>query len=168
MNALFAKLHRAFVTLDNRTIGVSFPEVEEDARSLGKRLRLHGAARDLSKLMETDWITGMRDHLAGTKVVPVPDGALYRRVRRVQPKSNVERLRRRYAKRHPELSAEEVEKAYPESLEQRTRLPFLRLKSQSTGHPFCLFLDHMPVQDNAVSGEFNSYGLSAQATVPWF
>lgn len=168
MNALFSKLHRALVQMDSRAIGVSFPLMQQQKPSLGQCLRLHGSAGNLERLMEANWLAGMRDHLADTELSSVPDNVRHRRIRRVQPKSNVERLRRRYARRHPGVSQSELAALIPDSVEKRVNLPFLRLKSGSNGHEFCLFLEHLPLQEEPVEGQFNSYGLSSRATVPWF
>ena len=47
-------------------------------------------------------------------------------------------------------------------------LPFINLRSQSTGQPFCLFIQHGLLGDKPVAGRFNAYGLSPTATIPWF
>jgi CRISPR-associated endonuclease Csy4 len=47
-------------------------------------------------------------------------------------------------------------------------LPYLALKSRSTGQPFSLFLHHTPLQPQPAPGSFNAYGLGRGATVPWF
>ncbi|WP_303902217.1 type I-F CRISPR-associated endoribonuclease Cas6/Csy4 [Thiohalomonas denitrificans] len=168
MNALFSKLHRALVQIDSRSIGISFPELQQDQLFLGPCLRLHGTAADLERVMTENWLTGMRDHLFQSDLAAVPGNAKHRRIRRVQPKSNAERLRRRHAKRHSELSEEEIALKIPDSVEERVKLPFLRLKSQSNGHYFCVFLEHSPPQAQAINGTFNAYGLSSEATIPWF
>ncbi len=168
LNALFAKLHRSFVRIDNRTVGISFPRVDPEKPHLGNILRLHGRAMDLARLMEADWRSGMRDHLEINDVAPVPVGCKYCRVKRVQVKSNAERLRRRYAKRHLEATAEEINRLIPDALEKRVHLPYLRLKSTSTGQSFRLFLRHEEPQSDMVAGGFNAYGLSETATIPWF
>lgn len=168
MNALFSKLHRALVQIDSREIGISFPEVQHEKPSLGQCLRLHGTADHLERLMALKWLTGMQDHLAQPNLSVVPGNAQHCRVRRVQPKSNAERLRRRYLKRHPHLTEEAIEAKLPNSIEERVKLPYLRLKSQSNGHSYCLFLEHLPPQEQPLVGAFNTYGLSSEATIPWF
>lgn len=168
MNALFSKLHRALVQIDSRTIGISFPEVQQEKPSLGRCLRLHGTADHLERLMAENWLVGMQDHLVHPQLSIVPNNVQHCRIRRVQPKSNAERLRRRYIKRHPQLTNQDVEAKLPDSIEKRIKLPFLRLKSQSNGHSFCLFLEHLPPQEQPVDGAFNTYGLSSEATIPWF
>jgi len=168
MNALFTKLHRALVQLDNKHIGVSFPKVDQKKIHMGNVLRLHGSAQHLQQLQEQNWLKGMRDHTEQSEIAPVPDHAEHYRVSRKQVKSNAVRLRRRYLKRHPEVTDKDAEGLIPDTLEKRLDLPYLQLKSNSTGQQFRLFLIHQPAQAQVTEGEFNSYGLSTNATVPWF
>jgi CRISPR-associated endonuclease Csy4 len=168
MNALFAKLHRALVQLGTNSIGVSFPKVDEEKPSLGNVLRLHGNAVELKNLHEMHWLVGMRDHIALKEILPVPDRTQHCRVKRKQVDSSAERLRKRYCKRHPGVTESDVVGLIPESVEKRLTLPYLQLKSESTGQRFRLFLQHQQSQPEPISGIFNAYGLSDRATVPWF
>lgn len=182
MAALFTKLHKALVVGAHRDIGVSFPQVQEAANTaevkpsrmgahppyrLGLVLRLHGSAAALTALMASDWLRGMRDHVLCGPVQAVPAEHGYRTVTRVQAKSNPERLRRRQIRRHG-LTAEQAQERIPDSAAETLDLPFLTLRSQSTGQTFRLFIRHGPVQVKLVLGEFGAYGLSPQMTVPWF
>lgn len=165
MNALFAKLHRALVSHGEGQIGISFPDV--GSGQLGQRLRLHGQAGDLEKLMASNWLQGMRDHLAAFAIRPVPDGAKHRIVRRVQAQSNPERLRRRLIRRKG-IGEDEARAAIPDSAAQTLALPSLMVTSQSTQQQFRLFIEHLPVQAASSPGRFTSYGLSNAASIPWF
>jgi len=169
MSALYAKLHRALVLRQGAGagIGVSFPGFDAQGTYLGTRLRLHGTLAALAELLESDWLTGMRDHVALTPPRPVPPDTGHRLVKRVQVKSSPERLRRRLMRRHGFDEREACERI-PDKLAQRTNLPFVALRSMSTGQPFMLFIEHGPVQPGAVAGGFNAYGLSQGATIPWF
>jgi len=169
MSALYAKLHRALVAQGSDRIGVSFPGMRTDTPhlGLGTHLRLHGGEVALSSLLATDWLTGMRDHVTPAQVAPVPPGAQYRAVQRVQTASNPERLRRRLMRRH-DLDAEAARTRIPDSVACYTDLPYLQLRSTSTGQAFRLFIRHGPLQADPVSGCFNAYGLSQGATIPWF
>ena len=167
MSALYAKLHRALVAQACTRIGVSFPCVDSQAPYLGTRLRLHGSLVALSALLESDWLTGMRDHVALTPPIQAPDIAQNRAVRRVQVKSNPERLRRRLIRRHA-IDEQEARQRIPNESARLAHLPFVHLRSTSTGQTFRLFIDHGPMQPGAVHGDFNSYGLSQGATIPWF
>ena len=167
MSALYAKLHRALVRLDTRHIAVSFPAVDTRAPSIGDRLRLHGQCNDLIALMQLDWLTGMRDHATVGTPLPVPADAQHRQLRRIQAKSSPARLRRRLMRRH-DIDAATATQRIPDEAVELLRLPFIQLASASTGQTFRVFISHEAVQAHAVSGSFNAYGLSQQATVPWF
>ena len=167
MSALFNKLHRALVELDSSHIGVSWPDIERAQSGLGERLRLHGEKDHLRQLMEVSWLTGMRDHVSVSDLASIPPNSLYRIVSRVQAKSNPERQRRRLARRK-NITVEEARELITDCEAKYLNLPFVRVRSQSTGQTFRLFIEHKPPQSDQVSGEFSRYGLSPIATVPWF
>ncbi|MBU2551650.1 MAG: type I-F CRISPR-associated endoribonuclease Cas6/Csy4, partial [Proteobacteria bacterium] len=100
LNALFAKFHWAVTDLNGRQFGVSFPHYHNSSPHLGDCLRVHAGAQNLVHLMSMNWLAGMRDHLSHGSVETVPVGVPHCRVRRVQPRSSAERLRRRCIKRH--------------------------------------------------------------------
>jgi CRISPR-associated endonuclease Csy4 len=164
LEALFAKLHRALGALAEGEIGISFPHA---GKTLGDRLRLHGSKAALSKLEAHPWCKGLGDNTEHSGILPIPTPVQYRTVRRVQLKSNAERLRRRSVKKGW-LSEEEACQRIPYSAEKRSSLPFIRLKSLSTGQFFLLFIEQGPIQSTPTSGVFSAYGLSATATIPWF
>lgn len=167
MNALFAKLHRALVSNGKGRIGISFPDVGKKGCDLGGRLRLHGQAADLEHLMSNNWLQGMRDHLTTTPVSAVPENVQHRIVRRVQAKSSPERERRRLIRRRG-ISLDAAVQAIPDSAAEKLAHPYLLVASQSTQQQFPLFIEHLPLRKDATTGTFNAYGLSAQASIPWF
>lgn len=167
LNALFGKLHRVLAKQSGLSIGVSFPQYSIRPLGLGGVLRLHGSRSDLDKFFQQNWLTGMYDHVDCAEVAAIPEQHQHVRVKRVQAKSNPERLVRRYASRNGVDIAEAREK-YLKMEPERLRLPFLTLNSKSTAQRFTLFIEQREVLASAVAGEFNSYGLSQKATVPWF
>ena len=170
LSALVAKLHRALVQGQTTDIGVSYPKHIGQPlakRTLGAVLRLHGTPDALQRLMVQDWLKGMRDHTQVSELLPVPSHAQHRAVRRRQFKTNVDRLRRRRMQRKGE-TAEQATAAIPDVVERRPDLPFLQQRSSSTGQPYCLCVEHGPLQLQPVAGVFNAYGLGQEATVPWF
>ena len=166
MNALFSKLHRALVESPKLAVAVSFPEYSLSPLGLGSCLRLHGNQQDLDSLQSTAWLTGMSDHVTYKKLQAVPSDAKHIVVRRVQVKSNVGRLVRRYAK-HKNISEEEARSHYQKAEPKKLRLPFITLNSRSSGQRFLLFIKQSQ-QKISSRGEFNRYGLSQTATIPWF
>lgn len=167
LSALYSKLHRVLVAQGRTDIGVSFPGFELKAPHLGMCLRLHGSLLSLSALEDGAWLIGMRDHVVLTPPTPIPDVATYRTVKRVQVKSNPERLRRRLMRRH-NLDEQEARQRLPDESARFLSLPYFQLRSTSTGQNFRLFIEHGPTQPDAVAGEFNAYGLSHGATIAWF
>ena len=167
LGALYGKLHHTLVQHRTNDIGVSFPHYSLNPRALGHTLRLHGTAEALRRLMEADWLKGLRDHIRMTNVTVVPPGAHHRVVQRRQFKTSVERMRRRRMHRKGE-TAEQAALAIPDTVQRRPDLPYVHLRSQSSRQPFCLFVAMGPPLGRAVPGTFNSYGLGGPATVPWF
>lgn len=177
MSALFAKLHRALVAQPALHIGISLPQARAGQPPadqqpgaqpyLGQHLRLHGQADALAALMALPWLSGMRDHVNPGPIVPAPANAPHRLVRRVQADSNPERLRRRLCKRHT-LSEEEARQRIPNRAARHLDLPYVQLRSQSTGQHFLLFIDQGDNLPEPRPGGFNCYGLSQGGSVPWF
>jgi CRISPR-associated endonuclease Csy4 len=164
------RLHGHLSRSGERRVGVSFPEHASSSfrRSLGTRLRVHGPMVALELLADGKWLGPVLDHLTGGVLRPVPSAVLgHRVVSRVQAKSNVDRLRRRQMKRKG-WTREEAEEAIPDQVRETLALPYVVLRSGSTGQSFPLFIRHGPVQPWAVKGTFSAYGLSAVTTVPWF
>lgn len=167
MSALFAKLHRTLAARSVKDIGVSFPGFRTDIPHLGERMRLHGARFSLERLLDTDWLYGMHDHVMVGRVEAAPPHAQHRVVRRVQAQSSPERMRRRAMRRHG-LDAAQARQRIPDSAARFVHAPYVQLRSASTGQSFRLFIEHGPLIDDSQPGTFTSYGLSQAATVPWF
>ncbi|OQW76884.1 MAG: type I-F CRISPR-associated endoribonuclease Cas6/Csy4 [Proteobacteria bacterium ST_bin11] len=189
---VYQQLHLGLVEMQDAQqqvpIGVSFPEytVGEKFSLLGGKCRLF--AQDEAVLARFDapkWLARLSDYVHCTSIRPIPDKltgyAIYRRER---PKTNPERLARRYAKRHGldletalnitvELKTPVGDAAYPTKFRYAdmtvpsVALPFIRLQSLSGGQTFCLWIAKTEV-GAPVAGSFSAYGLSSAATVPEF
>lgn len=164
MNEVFSRLHQALVSYGKGDIGISFPNFD---KKLGNILRLHGSQTSLQQLMSIQWMIRMMDYIKISKIKKIPEVVNYRVVRRIQSKSNCERLFRRSV-RKGWLTEEEASLKIKETGDKKLSLPFLQLKSGSTQQRFHLFVEHGPILETFVEGTFNSYGLSSHATVPWF
>jgi CRISPR-associated endonuclease Csy4 len=166
LNVLAGKLHLALAELQSDDIGVSFPHFQLDPPRLGNLMRLHGSRTRLEKLMLRPWTAGVAHYVYIGAVTPVPTTKSHCTVRRIQVRSSAERIRRRQMKRHG-WNVEEARARIPDTIERRLNLPFLSLRSSSTGQPFRIFIDQRQ-SESPVPGRFNTYGLSQAATVPWF
>lgn len=164
LNALFSKLHRELVSIDADNIGVSFPSAK---KTLGNYLRLHGSDTVLNTLMKNSWLMGLNDYLNIGVVSSVPKDCQYHKVSRVQVKSSAARLLRRSVKKGW-ITEAQAQQRLADSQDQQSTLPYLQMKSQSTGQHFKLFIQQGKPQHSHEAGSFNAYGLSHTATVPTF
>ena len=167
MSALFSKLHRALVEVSNNDLGASFPQFSKS--SLGSVMRVHGTQAALERLEALPWRKGLGDFTEVTAITAAPETDSHYLVQRVRSKSNAERLRRRAMKRKG-YSHEEAVEHIPDTAETYiSDLPFVRIKSQSTGgHQFRLYIQQTELSAKVVGHEFSKYGLSATCTVPKF
>lgn len=164
MNNLFAKFHRAMAQTCNGLIAVSFPK---HGHLLGDVLRLHGSKQALDQLMLQTWLKGLRDYTKVGEILPVPKEVKgYRCVSRIQKKSPQNLRKRSIAKGW--LTEEEALHKIPESKQPQLTLPYLQLQSLSSKSVMRIFIKHSDITQQAVEGEYSSYGLSRQATIPWF
>lgn len=162
MNSLFAKLHRQLVAHKPLQIGMSFPDYSADLRRLGCVMRLHGMEENLQSLMMQDWLGGLRGYLQLTAVRPVV-GNRFVRVRRVQTKSNLSRLARRFQVRHG-VSEEDALARYASVEPQFSSLPYIVVKSASNEQTFRLFV-RQDEAESRIPGKFSCYALSREATL---
>lgn len=165
--ALYSKLHRALAARMSIQIAISFPDYDLSPLRLGCRLRLIGRRTDLEPMTALDWLAGMRFFVSVSAIQEVPVNAAHRTLRRVQAKSNPDRLRRRQMRRHG-ITTEEARLRIPDASAEKLRLPYVQLSSSSTGQQFRLFLKLGSPEPAAVAGNFNAFGLSSTATIPIF
>jgi CRISPR-associated endonuclease Csy4 len=189
---VFPQIHLGLVEMqdDNKSvpIGLSFPEyaLGQKFGALGGKCRLF-AGNDvmLERFDVRKRLARLSDYVHCTGIRPVPAKlAGYAVYRRRQPKTNPDRLARRYAKRHDldfETALNTTVRVRPEGKDagyqtafrycemprQSVALPFIRLKSLSTEQPFCLWIEKSAVAE-PVAGGFSCYGLSVRSTVPEF
>lgn len=171
---IFQQIHLGLVEMQDEQgsvpIGLSFPEYVTDEKQslLGGKLRL--LAKDeatLSQFNVTKWLSRLSDYVHCTSIRAVPEKITgYAIYQREQPKTNKERLARRYAKRH-NVDYDAAIRRYSEMAHQTISTPFIRLKSLSGGNEFCLWIKKTVVSESSESA-FSSYGLSAVSTVPDF
>jgi CRISPR-associated endonuclease Csy4 len=170
LGALVAKLHRALVQGRTTDIGVSYPQHVAQPlsrRTLGSVLRLHGTPDALQRLKAQDWLKGMRDHTRSAKCAPCRPTRRTARCAGASSRPTPTACAAAACSARGE-TADQATTAIPDSVERQPDLPFVQLRSGSTGQPFCLCVEHGPLLTQPVSGTFNAYGLGHEATVPWF
>ena len=192
---VFQQIHLGLVEIQDDQgqvlIGLSFPEyvIGDKYSLLGSKLRLF--ANDEGMLNQFDavkWLARLSDYVHCTSIRPVPEKIIgYAIYQREQPKTNPERLARRYAKRHgvdfdtalnglvdlksteKPLNADfKIQFRYCEMTKKNIASPFIRLKSMSSEQTFCLWIKKIPADTKTSATYFSSYGLSAVSSVPEF
>jgi len=171
---VFQQIHLGLVEMQDEQgrvpISLSLPEyvTGEKYSVLGGKLRL--LAKDeatLSQFNASQWLSRLSDYVHCTSIRPVPEKVTgYAIYQREQPKTNKERLARRYAKRHNEDYDTAVLR-YSEMAHKTIATPFIRLKSLSGNQEFCLWIKKAVIAEPS-GATFSSYGLSAVSTVPEF
>ena len=76
------------------SLGIFFPENKMSVKYLGNTVRLHGCKEDIEMLLKQDWLAGLCDFFNFEEVYAVPLDHKHCTVRRVQVKSNAERVKR--------------------------------------------------------------------------
>jgi len=110
----------------------------------------------------------LSDYVHITLIRPVPvsiDG--YAVFKRIQLKSNNERLARRRAKRK-KTSLEEALAYFGDRKEVYSRAPYIRLRSHSSGKRYRLFIAKEETDTTDMNEGFSTYGLSSKSSVPLF
>jgi CRISPR-associated endonuclease Csy4 len=168
---IYAQMHLAQAEHKNSEnmcrVGFAFPRYMQKF-PLGDTLRVFASTEDeLEVLKIKERLKNFLDYVTISDKKKVPtDIKGYMTFDRKQFKSNPERLARRYAKRH-NITVDEALKVYENMQAQKTKLPFVMLKSNSSNQHMKLFIERC-TSDIEVKGLFNTYGLSKTSTVPVF
>lgn len=182
---VYQQIHIGFASIkkedDTVPIGVSFPGYDSEKNHLGSKLRLFAENKEqLESLNVNKCLFRLLDYVHISLIKEVPSNIeAFALFKRKQVKSSVSRLARRKAKRHG-IDFETALASLSEFEEKQTTAPFIQMESLSTEnrairdngsgngrHKFRLFIVKHSFNQSQ-KGTFNCYGLSQQATVPWF
>lgn len=163
MNALMSKLHKALHELASTSIGVSFPNYQV---TLGNKLRIHGTESDLKNLQAKDWLGGMKGYCEITDIKPIPSKVKYRTVSRKQTTMSQAKLRRLIKRKS--ITEEEIKQYKAKMFSKGLDNPYLEIVSNSNHQKHRRYIEFGELTNNPTNGEFDSFGLSKTATIPWF
>ncbi|MCC5791697.1 MAG: type I-F CRISPR-associated endoribonuclease Cas6/Csy4 [Legionellaceae bacterium] len=163
MNAVYSKYHKALCDLHSTSIGVSFPKYNI---TLGNVLRIHGNKKMLQELHELNWIDGMSGYCAVSSVISVPVNTKFRTVSRIQSTMSQSKLRRLI--KRGSMTEAEINQYKAKMFSKGLHDPYVELVSGSNGQKHRRYIEFGDLLDQPVSGEFDQFGLSRVATVPWF
>jgi len=162
-NKVYAKFHKALVALSSNSIGISFPEYKV---KLGHVFRIHGDSVLLQDLQKLNWLGGLHGYCHLSDVQKNPNEVRYRVISRIQSNMTQSKLNR-LIKRNS-ISQEEIKLYKAKMFTKGLDNPYVEFESGSNGHRHRRYIQFGMVSDFPVAGEFDSFGLSKKATIPWF
>lgn len=173
---LYQQLHLALVEHNqgkDGDIGISFPQYSIKPPQLGLKLRLFAPTEsELVMLNIAKWLSRFANYCHISSIKTVPEHTQFVLFSRKHCQTNLERLARRRAKRKGE-TLEQAMQHFTGFKDDSSTLPFIATESLSSAgtsgsaNKFRLIIEQKIIPDHQ-PGNFNCYGLSKGATVPWF
>lgn len=163
MNNVFTKFHKALFDLKANDIGISFPHYKI---LLGNQIRIHGSESRLQQLQATNWLGSLIDYCNVSTIHAVPETTHYRNLARKQQNMTASKLRRLI--KRGSITEQEAKHYQTKMLTGGLSEPYLELESASNGHKYRRYITHGNITSQPTSGEFDFFGLSKTATIPWF
>jgi len=182
MNAIFVKFHKLLHDKQLTAIGVSFPQYDMASLSerferlpsnfpqryvsLGNTLRVHGTEADLTQLKAENWLGGMIGYCKVGDIGTVPADAKFRRISRKQTTMSQSKLNRLL--KRGSITEDDVKNYKAKMFSKGLDNPYVELVSGSNGQRHRRYIELGVLLDEPVKGDFDQFGLSKTATVPWF
>ena len=162
-NKVYSKLHKALFSLSATDIGISFPNYKV---KLGNIIRLHGSENSLQKLQDTNWLGGLSGYCDVSSIQAIPNKVTYRTISRIQSNMTDAKLRRLI--KRGSISEDKIKGYKAKMFQQGLDNPYLELESMSTGHKHRRYIAFGEFAQSITAGDFDFFGLSKTATIPWF
>jgi len=163
LNQVYTAFHKRLYEMKLDTIGVSFPEYH---LKLGKLFRIHGSKGDLQTLQAKEWLGKYSTYCRVSDIQNIPNEVQYRIISRIQQNMTQAKLRRLI--KRGSISEEEVKAYKIKMLQGGLDNPYVELVSMSNGQLHRRFLNFSELQSVENRGKFDFFGLSKEATIPWF
>ena len=120
----------------------------------------------MQKLQNSNWIGGMHGYCKIDEIQLVPTDAKFRTISRVQTTMSQSKLNRLIKRGF--ISDDEIKKYKAKMFSKGLDNPYIELVSASNGHKHRRYITFGELQDHPTSGQFDFFGLSKEATIPWF
>ncbi len=163
LNKVYTKLHKILCEQKSTDVGVSFPRYKI---LIGNLIRIHGDEARLVELTAASWLGGLSGYCDAGLVQSIPDNIAYRTVSRKQSNMTEAKLRRLI--KRGSISPEAVKGYKAKMFQKGIDNPYLELESASNGHKHRRYIQFGKLSPKPVGGQFDHFGLSKTATVPWF
>lgn len=163
LNKVYTKFHKVLFDLKAKNIGVSFPEYQ---LILGQLLRIHGNQETLSNLHTTNWLGGLSGYCKMSDVTQIPEQVKHRVISRKQSTMTNAKLNRLILR--GTISNENIKTYKAKMFTKGLDNPYLELESASSKQLHRRYIQFGELLDKQIKGDFDQFGLSKSATVPWF
>jgi CRISPR-associated endonuclease Csy4 len=163
LNALYTKFHKALCDLKSTTLGISFPAYKI---LLGNKMRIHGSSENLSELQRINWIGGLLGYCDVSEILSVPTDCQYRTVGRKQTTMSQSKLNRLL--KRGSITEQEIKQYRAKMFSRGLDNPYIEMDSGSSGHKHRRYLEFGELKQQPTIGQYDQFGLSKTATVPWF
>ncbi len=163
LNHVYTAFHKRLFDLKSTNIAISFPEYKI---KLGRLFRIHGTKEALEKMEEKEWIGKYKSFCLLSEIENIPDNVEYRTVSRIQQNMTESKLRRLINR--GTIPEEDIKKYRIKMFQEGLDNPYVELVSMSNGQLHRRFIKFGELEEKAVYGEFDSFGLSKTSTIPWF
>ena len=163
LNQLYTAFHKRLYDLKSDSIGVSFPEYR---LKLGRLFRIHGSKDALEKLQAKEWLGKYAEFCKVSDIEAIPQKVQYRTVSRVQQNMTEAKLRRLIKRGN--FPEEDIKKYRVKMFQGGLDNPYVELRSMSNNKLHRRFIEFGKLQKSEIKGEFDLFGLSKNATIPWF
>jgi len=163
LNQIYTEFHKRLYDLTATNIAVSFPNYK---LKLGNIFRIHGEKEALIQLNEQNWLIKFEQYCRTSEIKTVPQNVQYRTISRIQQTMSQSKLRR-LVKRGT-IKEEDIKKYQIKMLQCGLENPYVELNSMSNKQLHRRFIAFGEIQNQGTKGEFDMFGLSKIATIPWF
>jgi CRISPR-associated endonuclease Csy4 len=163
LNALYTKFHKALCDLKSTPLGISFPAYKI---LLGNKMRIHGSSVNLSELQRINWIGGLLGYCDVSEILSVPIDCQYRTVGRKQTTMSQSKLNRLL--KRGSITEQEIKQYRAKMFTRGLDNPYIEMDSGSSGHKHRRYLEFGELKQQPIIGQYDQFGLSKTATVPWF
>jgi len=163
LNKVYTKLHKRLYDLKTSDVGVSFPDYKI---KLGKIIRIHATNLRLQEIIQDAWLGDLLGYCDVSVIQKIPDQVRYRTISRKQSNMTEAKLRRLI--KRGSILQDEIKGYKAKMFQQGIYNPYLELVSGSNDHKHRRYIQFGELVDQAISGKFDIFGLSKNATIPWF
>mgnify|MGYP001028060495 FL=1 len=163
LNKVYTKFHKRLCDLKSSGIGISFPEY---SLKLGKNIRVHGDEQRLQDFQSLNWLGGLKGYCDTSEIKTIPENVVHRTISRKQVNMTSSKLRRLI--KRGSIEHNEIKRYKAEMFKKGIDNPFIELESSSNGNMHRRYIQFGEFKKVPAGGQFDCFGLSNTATVPWF